>query len=392
MPLYRRLLDAFPAPEDPAPTRVQLAEWTDELARAHMALGAARGGAGGVQARGVAGAAQSRRAAARGRPGGAALARRRHRGAPRAVRHDAAVGRPLHKLAELFKAKGATDAAWCAAAALAALNAATPEEKQLYDGPRPSRRRWICRSWPTTQPCTRPATRVRRAIWCGAAATELARSMPTDMSNGRGALVKGDNPVRRVVAAIARALGIAEPQLFLARSEPGVVAPVSGDAPGLLVGSEVPKRYSPRQQRFLYARALAHIRRGTHPVCALAPARLATVVGELVRIAAPSGTDFSRLPQGDAVLAESLARMIGPEARARLSALAARAATELPTNWEPLALGIRESAERAGLAVSGDPAAAIALVMIECQGGLEKSEVARLARFSVSEAYLSLRR
>src|SRR5438067_7472132 len=36
--LYKRLFDVFPAPADPAPTRVQMAEWTDELARGHMAL------------------------------------------------------------------------------------------------------------------------------------------------------------------------------------------------------------------------------------------------------------------------------------------------------------------------------------------------------------------
>jgi hypothetical protein len=211
------------------------------------------------------------------------------------------------------------------------------------------------------------------------------------MSGGRGALVKGDNPVRRVVAAIARALAMPEPQLFLARAEPAVVAPVAGEAPALLVGAEVPKRYSPRQQRFLYGRALAHIRRGTQALAGLAAPRLATVVGELIRLTAPAGTDLSRLPIADPALAEILARQVSADARARLAPLAAHAAAELPTNWEPLALSLRESAERTGLAISADPAASIALVVAETQGGIDRPEVARLVRFAVSEAFFSLR-
>jgi hypothetical protein len=210
------------------------------------------------------------------------------------------------------------------------------------------------------------------------------------MSGGRGALVKGDNPVRRVVAAISRALGIAEPQLFLARAEPAVVAAVAGEAPALLVGAEVPKRHSPRQQRFLYARALAHIRRGTQAVAGLPAPRLAALAGELIRLAAPAGTELTHLPRGDAALAEALARALGPDARERLAPLAVRAAAE-ETDWEALALGIRESAERAALAVCSDPAAALSIVCAEVGGGLDRPEVARLARFAVSEAYFGIR-
>jgi hypothetical protein len=156
------------------------------------------------------------------------------------------------------------------------------------------------------------------------------------------------------------------------------------------VGSEVPKRFSPRQQRFLYARALAHIRRGTHPLAALSPAQLATLTGELIRLAAPHGTELAHLPRADAAIAETLARHIGPEARARLAGLSARAAAA-ETDWEALALGIRESAERAAMAICADPAAALAIVSAEAQGGLERPEVARLVRFAVSDAHLEAR-
>ena len=110
-----------------------------------------------------------------------------------------------------------------------------------------------------------------------------------------------------------------------------------------------------------------------------------------MRLAAPSGTDLSKLPPADSALAEMLARQVSQEARARLAPLAARAAAETPSAWEALSIGIRESAERAGLAVSGDPAAAVSIVATECPGGLERPEVARLVRFAISDAYLALR-
>jgi hypothetical protein len=203
--------------------------------------------------------------------------------------------------------------------------------------------------------------------------------------------VKGDNPVRRVVAAIARAMGMPEPQLYLARAEPAVVAPLSLEAPALLVGAEVPKRWSTRQQRFLYARALAHLRRGTHALADLDAGRLAAVVGEIVRRTAPVETDFSGLPPADPALAARLAPHFGQEARETLSWLAARVASEGPADWEALALGIRESAERAALLICGDPAAALVVVCGETEPGLKSAPAVRLARFAVSDAYLAMR-
>ena len=77
--------------------------------------------------------------------------------------------------------------------------------------------------------------------------------------------------------------------------------------------------------------------------------------------------------------------------RSRLAEPAARLAAEETVDWEALALGMRESAERVALALCGDPAAAISIVSREVQGGLERPEVWRLARFAISDSYLSLR-
>jgi tetratricopeptide (TPR) repeat protein len=389
--LYRRLLDVFPVPQDPAPTRVQLAEWTDELARGYLALN--------QPAEALATFRRSVQLEPRNRSALRQVADLSEHVAPEEsiAAHRTLLdmtppaAESLHKLVGLFQSTGRPDAAYCAAAALVGVGAATAEERALHEAigakPPPVELLQLADSALVHAPGDEGTVR----DLLSAAAVELARALPTDMSGGRGALVKGDNPVRRVVAAIARALGISEPQLYVARGEPAVVIPVAGDSPGLLVGGEVPKRYTPRQQRFLYTRALAHVRRGTHMLAPLPAARLATLVGELLRLSAPAGTDFARLPPGDGALAEALARQIGPEARARLAPLAQRAVAELPTNWDPLALGIRESAERAGLLACDDPGAAIALVAAEAQGGLDKPEVARLVRFAISESHLQAR-
>ncbi|MCA1826519.1 MAG: tetratricopeptide repeat protein [Myxococcales bacterium] len=390
MRLYRRLIEVFPAPAEPAPTRAQLAEWTHELAKAELAAGQLDEAL-----------AAFRRAVELDPQNRAALQQistltRTPEEAIAAHRALIEMTPPpiesLHALAGLFKSAGREDAAYCAAAALVGLGVATPEERAMHEGtaskPPPVELPQLADNAAVHAPGDDGPARELLA----AAAAELARALPTDMSGGRGALVKGDNPVRRVVTAIARALGISEPALFLARTEPAVVAPVvSAEAPALLVGLDVPKRYTPRQQRFLYARALGHIRRGTHAVAVLAPQRLGAVVAELVRLAAPAVSQLSKLPPADPALAELLARQVSQEARARLAPLAARAAVEMPASWEPLALAIRESAERAGLAVSADPAAAISIVAAECPGGIDRPEVARLVRFSISDAYIAIR-
>jgi tetratricopeptide (TPR) repeat protein len=385
--LYRRLLDLFPAATQPGPSPAQLAEWSEALGRRLLAEGQPQA------------ALQAFRLALVHEPTNIA-----------ALRHVAELGgssdgveaqlalfevnpsvEPIRALGKLFEAQSRPDGAFCAAAVLAGVGAAEPEERTRYEasssGPPPAELPQIADDMAVRASSDAGTARDLLA----AAAPEIARALATDMSGRRGALVKGNNPVRRVVAAIARALGMTEPALYLSRTEPGVVAPVAAETPGLLVGSEVPKQWSPRQQRFLYARALAHIRRSTHPIAHLSGPGLATLVGQIVRLAAPVETDFSNLPPPDPALGERLAPHFGQEARETLSWLAASIAAEPAPDWEALALGIRESAERVALAICGDPAAAISIVCGEVQGGLDRPEVARLARFAVSEAYLAIR-
>ena len=296
----------------------------------------------------------------------------------------------LHERVALALSEGGQDAAVCTSSVLVALGLATDEEMALHAGSVAQPPRAELPPLPDDERLLAPGDQGAARDLLSAASAALSRALPTELA-GRGDRVKGDNPVRRVCAAIARALGIAEPALYVAKGEPTVVLPTATEPPGLLVGLEVPKRHHSRQQRFLYARALAHIRRGTQAVAGLPPERLAQVVAELVRLSAPEGTDLSGLPPPDAALGQALAQALKPGERDALSPLAQRAAAEPPPSWESLALALRETAERTALVICGDPAAGLAIVASECPGGTDRPEVARLARFAVSDAYLSLR-
>jgi len=384
--VYRRLLEAFPAPGDPEPTHAQLAEWSEALGRRLLAEDQQDA------------ALEAFRRALKHEPGNVAALRRIADLGPPSDGIQAQIALfevspspdPLRALAKLFDAQDRPDASFCATAVLVGAGVASAEDRTVYE---------VTAGRPPAADLPRiaddaamhaPGDEGLARELLAAAMPELAKALPTEMG-GRGALVKGDNPVRRVVGAIARALGMPEPQLYLARAESGIVAPVAAEAPGVLVGAEVPKRWSLRQQRFLHARALAHIRRGTHPVAGFPAPRLAALVAELVRLVAPPEADLSALAAPDLALAECLTRHFGADALARLSPLAGRLAAEPPPDWDALALGIRESAERVALAVCDDPASAISIVCEETEGGLHTPEVARLARFAIGDVYLALR-
>ena len=388
--LYQRILETFPVAQDPAPLPEHLAHCAVELGRAQLSLGRSDEALHAFR-RALSFDARHRDALRHvadlcaQRTPDASIDAQRTLLAIQPISAD-----PLHALFTLFQATGRADAAFCAAAALVGLGAATQEQKAMYDSV-------VARPPPAELPKPEDSAAMSSELDAGpardllaGASAEMSRALPTDVGNGRGALVRADNPVRRVVAAIARALAMPEPQLFLARRDPAIVAPIAGEAAGILVGSEVPKRFTPRQQRFLYARALAHLRRGTQALSEFDPNRLAEVVGALCRLCAPEGTDFRLLAPDDTILTAALATQLGPDARERLAPLAAQVASE-EIDFYGLALGIRETAERTALVICADPAAALTIVGEECPGALERYEVAALLRFSVSEEYIALR-
>jgi hypothetical protein len=417
--VYARLAEGFrpddlePLPEEeqkPAVSRAQLSAWQFALAQACEANGDA------------AGALSAYRRTAALDP--------RHRGALERVATLAADSAPddalaahrglvelgvldpdaMHELFRLQVTLGHNEPAFCAAAVLVGLGLARDVEKAAYEAetakPLPGELPKLDDGALDRAPILAEGDEGPARELLSLVSAELSQLLPPDLT-GKADRVKGDNPVRRVCAALSRSLGAPEPQLFVAKAQPSVVSPVTTEPPGLLVGAEVPRRFPARQQRFLYGRALAHIRRGTHALATLPPLRIGQIVGELVRLVARGSSDtgaLSALPPPDPALAARMGQVLSPvvelredadvqsvDPKERLGPACANLLSEPATDWEALALALRETAERAAMVICGDPAAAIAVVAEEAGGGLAKPEVARLARFALTEEYARLR-
>ncbi len=399
IPLYSRLLEIFAAPaESGSPTRQELANWIDALAKANVADGnlaaalVARRRGAKIEQQLEPESTTALRAlaelAAKVPEAAAEAAEAWERLFALAPKADA-----LHALFPLFKQLGRADAAFVCAALLVALKDATPEEAAHHEQ--------IARLPPAAELPSLAEVNLRapddsgpaRAL-LAAAAGELAKAFPTAVT-GRAERVKGDNPVRRVCAALARALGIPEPALYLSKSEPSVVAPAAVEPVGLIVGAEAPRKYPPRVQRFLYSRALAQVKHGTHPLVdptaqTQSITRLGPICAELIRLCSPEGAELSGLPPRDESIESTLSAALSTEARARLAPLCPDAIPAL-ASLDRLALGIRESAERLAMILCGDPAAALGVITGECPGGLARPEVARLAKFALSPEHLAHR-
>lgn len=397
VPLYRRLLEIFPAPaESGSPTHAELLAWIDALAQGCLALGDRPAVLAACRIA-VKFDATSKSAWTRL----AQLASETEPDEAIAAWNTLLVLDPtadaLHALLKLFQRKDQKDLTFIAASLLVGLGEASAEEKALHE------------AWAKLPPAAElPSladvklqasddTGPVRAL-LAAASVELTRAFPTQIT-GRAERVKGDNPVRRVCTALARSLGLAgEPALYLSKSEPGLVAPAALESAGLIVGAEAPRRYPPRVQRFLYSRALAHLKYGTGALVDQSSSgrviRIAALTAALVRLVSPEGTDLSTLPARDEAIENVLGPALSTEARARLGPLA-KELLDHPFLTEAaesdLALALRESAERLAIILCGDPSAAFSIVAQECPGGLARPELARLARFTLSPNYLSLR-
>ncbi len=418
--IYRRLTDGFrvedtePLPGEerkPVASRAELTSWEFALGGACEAI-ADKEGALDAYRRTVTYEGNHKAALRRVAELAVAAAPEEALGAWRALLELGEVDAPaLHGLFALHEKLGHAEHAFCAAGALVGLGLAGEAEKAVHEvevqKPLPAELPKLADGALDRAPILAegddgPAREMLTMI-----ASELSQILPPDIA-GKVDRVKGDNPVRRVCNALSRALGVSEPQLFLPKGQPALVAPVATEPPGLLVGAEVPRRFPARQQRFLYGRAIAHIRRGTQALAGLPPQRLGQLLAELVRAASPAEVDsaaLAQLPPSDAELSAKLAQVLTPvvelqeegeghvqvDPKERLAPAAARLLAELPASWEPLSLALRETAERAAMVICGDPSAAIAVVAAECEGGLEKAEVAQLVRFALSDDYASMR-
>jgi tetratricopeptide (TPR) repeat protein len=168
----------------------------------------------------------------------------------------------------------------------------------------------------------------------------------------RGPPLRDDHPFRRVLAELARALDAAEHELY--GNPPGRLEIEAGARWAVRVGSDLPRRTTGREQRFLLGRIAARLRSRSCLAELLAPDDLAAWALAAARLAVGDAAADAR--------AERLSTGLGRKARRTLAqparALLARAPD--PAAWRDAAA---RTADRAGLVLCGDVATAIELLL-----------------------------
>jgi hypothetical protein len=216
----------------------------------------------------------------------------------------------------------------------------------------------------------------------------------------RGEPARADHPFRKALAEAARAFG-AEP-CELHPAAPGRLAVDPGDPPALLVGVDLARKTTAREQRFLLGRAAARLRTRSALAETFAPEVLAAGLAALVRAVAPSTASRTGAAEPDPALVLRLGKLLVRKVRKASEAPAqALAAAGLPdaaalSAWRAAAA---RTAAAAGLALCGDVPTALAIVLREAgadpAGGPDAARAvpaaAALLAFAASEAHLALR-
>jgi tetratricopeptide (TPR) repeat protein len=214
----------------------------------------------------------------------------------------------------------------------------------------------------------------------------------------RGQPLRDDHPFRALLADLARALSAAPYELY--GGEPGELALDPGAPHGLLVGPDVPRRTTAREQRFLLGRAAARLRARSGLAEALTPSELADAVAAAVRVVVPSYAGLGR-PSDE--LLRRVGRALSRRARRTLEEPArALAVLPSPPDLAAWAQAAAATADRAGLVLSGDLPSALGVLLRDADGrapqgaraiaaARARPEARALLVFASTDAHFALR-
>lgn len=208
---------------------------------------------------------------------------------------------------------------------------------------------------------------------------------------------RSGDPLRVLADRVARVFGVENFDLYVHRAHAGSVEVEFGDPPALLVPAHV-TTLAESQQVFLFARAMASIRRGVHAVEKLMPRHIEELLNATTRAFVPGfGGADAELDN----LSRRIAKAISRRTRKALEESAPLYSGEPVTHVEEWCRRLRLSSARAALVVADDLPGTINLLR-RTEGDLAGLRGAALAqgmaliddlmRFWVSESAFTLRR
>ncbi len=314
----------------------------------------------------------------------------------------------LHALFRMWEAQRQLDKAFCAAALLVFFKQATDTESAFFG----EGRNRLANDFKGTlgpaelaalhPPAARhPLADVLRA--CGDQFTKLYPPQFEVLGIDRKAdRLKPDHAAFKALQSVTALFGIEAFELYQARRALAFLE--TTDPLGVCLGPDVVRRFTLREQRFLYGRVALGLADKAALVRRLAPAELADVLGNSVRIHHPA---YDGAGQRNEEQAKQLRRAYSRKALKLLEepASAAAGAPRLPV--ELLVQGLMFAADRAGLAVCADPTAGLNLMLKEEAPATQarpetpeaiaaavaaRPELRELVGFSLSEDFFRVRK
>lgn len=181
-----------------------------------------------------------------------------------------------------------------------------------------------------------------------------------DLGVTRSDRLKADNPLFRLAKSVCANFGVEKLEVY--QGKRGAQISLEHTDPfSMIVGPDMVRRYQAREQRFLVGRAAYLLRNKMAIAFKFDAASLADLIGNAIRVAVPG---FNKLGKADPELTKRLRKAMSGKAIKALELLAPELETaKLDVNtWLQASLW---SADRAGLLLSNDIAASLAVLLRE---------------------------
>jgi hypothetical protein len=172
---------------------------------------------------------------------------------------------------------------------------------------------------------------------------------------GKGDRLKADHPQYKLAKSLCAVFKVEKLDVYQAKVG-AHIAVENTDPLSMVVGVDVVRRYQAREQRFLFARA-AYLLRNKMPIAhKLDTQRLGDLLGNAVRVVAPS---FNRLGKPDPDMTKRLKKAMSGKAIKALEGVVGELERAKTLDVGVWLQASSWSADRAGLLLSGDIAAAL---------------------------------
>jgi hypothetical protein len=280
-------------------------------------------------------------------------------------------------LLNLWQQHRQMDRAFCAAAVLSFLRRATELELHAYHD---TLRRLPSEPQTTTTLGTaeieqlrapgarNPVVSVFRSI-----GDQLSKIFPVDIDrpsiDRKADRLKNDNPLMLALTAATKVFGVNEFEVY--QTKRGSILLETGDPLWVCIGQDFARKYSIREQKFLFGRAALGLFDKTAVLRKASSGEAADLVGNSIRIHFPEWTGLGRKSE------EQSKQLRKAYSRKALKSLEESARSVLPLtdiDLDPIDVGLIQSQNHAGLLLGGDVHAGLSALLKEDSNAAAKAE------------------